>query len=119
MRSWFRRWGSGSDGASVEHQFQDGKEMTRIADDELINQLNAFTRAVVALWTWDQLAALDGDRHVEYRGNEDSLLTFALWLFENETNGRPYLNVAVHVCDLREHGLGSAYQPLCNNFIFQ
>ena len=94
--------------------------MTGISNEELVAQLNAFTRAVIAQWTWDQLSALGSDRHVEYRGPESNLLTFALSLLEDEpNNGRRYLNVAVHVCDLREgKTLGSAYTPLCNSFIF-
>jgi hypothetical protein len=92
--------------------------MPGIADKELVEQLNAFMRAVLELWTWDQLAALGNETHVEYRGNDENLLTFDLQLLENQTEGRPYLNVSVSVCDLRETGLGSAYEPFCTNFIF-
>jgi hypothetical protein len=92
--------------------------MAGIPDNELVAQLNAFMRSVIAQWTRDQLAALGHEKHVEYRGPETSLITFDLYLLENEVNAdRPYLNVAVSACDFREgKGLGSAYAPLYNNF---
>ena len=112
------RWSVGGGGpvnASVSRL-----PMSGIADDELMSQLNAYMRSVIAQWTWSQLAALGTERHVEYRGPENNLVTFDLQILENEANvDRPYLNVSVSACDFREgKGLGSAYAPLCNNFIY-
>lgn len=94
--------------------------MTGLPDKELVEQLNAFTRAVVELWSWEELAALGEGRHVEYRGPESNPLTFSLQILENDDlRGRRYVNVLVTVCDLREDGgLGSAYEPLANSFIY-
>ena len=86
----------------------------------LIEQLNAFMHAVVAQWTWDELAALGSEMHVEYRGPKSNQLVFDLSLLENKTDGpRPYLHVAVSVYDSRHHRtFGSAYHPLSNSFIY-
>jgi hypothetical protein len=94
--------------------------MAGIPDKELVAQLNAFMRCIPFLWTWDQLAALRERTHVEYRGNDENFITFAIYLLENTTGeARPYLHVAVHICDRREGiVLGSAYQPLCNSFLW-
>jgi hypothetical protein len=94
--------------------------MSRSPDGELVGQLNAFMRAVIAQWTFDQLVALGAESHVEYRGPETNLITFRLHLLENESAvNRPYLNVAVSACDFRGGtDLGSGHAPLCNNFIY-
>ncbi|HJQ97665.1 MAG TPA: hypothetical protein VJ826_05075 [Candidatus Polarisedimenticolaceae bacterium] len=94
--------------------------MAGVADAVLIEQLNAFMRAVVAQWTWDELAALGSEMHVEYRGPESKVLTFDLYLLENETDGpRPYLHVGVAVSDVAHHRtFGSPYMPLSNSFIY-
>jgi hypothetical protein len=94
--------------------------MAGIPDSEMVRQLNAFMHAVIAQWSWDELSRLFQGKHVEYRGPESNLLTFDIDVLEHALDApRPYLNVAFHVCDLREDkGLGSAYQPLGNNFIY-
>jgi hypothetical protein len=86
----------------------------------LIEQLNAFMHAVVAQWTWDELAALGERTHVEYRGPESNLLTFEIHLLENETSAaRPYLHVMVSVSAVPwGKMLGSTYVPLTNSFIY-
>jgi hypothetical protein len=93
--------------------------MPGIPDSEMVAQLNCFMRAVITQWTWAELAALGKESHVEYRGPESNFVTFDLHLLENEANApRPYLNVMVGICDLRDgKDLGSAHSPLCNNFI--
>jgi hypothetical protein len=93
--------------------------MSGVPDLELVAQLNAFMRSVYVLWSWDQLLALKEGSHVEYRGNKENFLTFAVDLLEDARDeAPPYLRVYVHVCDLRlGKGLGSVYQPLCNSFL--
>jgi len=94
--------------------------MAGIPDKELLDQLNAFTRSVIELWDWEELAALGEQRHIEHRGPESNLLTFSVQVLENEElRDRRYLNVSVSVSDFRAgKDLGSAYMPLSNNFIY-
>lgn len=94
--------------------------MSALSDELLMDQLNAYTRAVIAQWSWDELAQLGHETHVEYRGPSSNLLTFSHYLLEDEPNhGRHYLHVAVSVCDFRnDKGLGSGFQPLTSSFIY-
>lgn len=91
---------------------------------ELVAQLCAFMHSVPLLWNQDQLVALhsSGDSHVEYRGNEESSLSFDMQVVENELvaeNG--YLHIMVSVSDgVRPLPLsGSARQPLTTSFIWR
>ena len=78
--------------------------MAGIPNNELVAQLNAFMRSVIAQWVREQLVALGSEMHVECRGPDNNPITFDLYLLENEVAGRlsRYLNVAVSAYDFRE-----------------
>ena len=94
--------------------------MTAVTDECLLNELNTFMCSIPELWTWDQLAAFGEVAHVERRGSDANYLNFELGLLEQSARtGRPFLHVYALVYDFREgSGLGSAYQPLSNSFLW-
>jgi hypothetical protein len=82
--------------------------------------LNAFMRRVQMDYTWEDVHALGDKTQYVDRYAGDGMVERCFRVLEREVaTERPYLNVLVLVSDLhREDGLGSAYQPLCNNFIW-
>ena len=79
-------------------------------------------RSIPLLWSWQELQSMyvRSEKFSEERGTSKNWISFVLDILEDDTqNGKRYLNISVAVNDVRSgKGLGSAYQPFCNNFIY-